>query len=69
MAPALIDTVQNISDTCQFNSEKKDISSAKHSNPSLQVTADHRIEMLEAPRERPGPGDVLLHIKATGICG
>jgi L-iditol 2-dehydrogenase len=69
MASALIDNVENLSDTCQFNREKKDISSAKYSNPSLQVTADHRIEMLEAPIERPGPGDVLLHIKATGICG
>jgi L-iditol 2-dehydrogenase len=69
MAPALIDTVQNLSDTRQFKSEKNDINSAKQSNPSLQVTADHRIEMLEGPIERPGPGDVLLHIKATGICG
>jgi L-iditol 2-dehydrogenase len=69
MAPALIDTVENLSDTSQFKVEKNDISSAEHSNPSLQVTADHRIEILEAPIERPGPGDVLLHIKATGICG
>jgi L-iditol 2-dehydrogenase len=69
MAPALIDTIENLSHTCQIKSEENDISSAKHSNPSLQVTADHRIEMLEAPIERPGPGDVLLHIKATGICG
>jgi len=69
MAPALIDTVENLSDTSQFRVEKNDISLAKHSNPSLQVTADHRIEILEAPIERPGLGDVLLHIKATGICG
>ncbi|KAK7957873.1 hypothetical protein PG988_012721 [Apiospora saccharicola] len=40
-----------------------------HPNPSLQVTADHEIKMVEAPVEEPGPGDVLLHIKATGICG
>jgi hypothetical protein len=38
-------------------------------NPSLQVTKDHRIKMEEAPILRPGPRDVLLHIKATGICG
>lgn len=40
-----------------------------HSNPSLQVTADHQIKMVEAPVESPGPGQVLLHIKATGVCG
>lgn len=42
---------------------------AKISNPSLQVTADHKIKMVEAPILRPGPGDVLIHVKATGICG
>lgn len=40
-----------------------------HPNPSLQVTADHQIKMVEAPVEEPGPGEVLLHIKATGVCG
>ncbi|KAK9783559.1 hypothetical protein SCAR479_00118 [Seiridium cardinale] len=40
-----------------------------HPNPSLQVTADHQVKMVEAPVEEPGPGDVLLHIKTTGICG
>lgn len=38
-------------------------------NPSLQVTADHQLKTLEAPVYAPGPGDVLLHIKSTGICG
>ncbi|CDK29234.1 unnamed protein product [Kuraishia capsulata CBS 1993] len=38
-------------------------------NPSLQVTADHRIEVVEAPIEKPGSGKVLVHIKTTGICG
>ncbi|MBE3044701.1 hypothetical protein IMZ48_19495 [Candidatus Bathyarchaeota archaeon] len=40
-----------------------------HPNPSLQVTADHRVLMAEAPVHAPGPGEVLLHIKATGVCG
>ncbi|KAI5202257.1 sorbitol dehydrogenase [Aureobasidium subglaciale] len=40
-----------------------------HSNPSLQVTADHQIKMAEAPIHKPGQGEVLLHIKCTGICG
>lgn len=39
------------------------------SNPSLQVTADHKVKMVEAPIEEPGLGEVLVHIKSTGICG
>ncbi|KAI9370420.1 chaperonin 10-like protein [Aspergillus egyptiacus] len=38
-------------------------------NPSLQVTADHQIKLVEAPILAPGKGEVLLQIKATGICG
>lgn len=38
-------------------------------NPSLQVTADHQLKLVEAPVWAPGPGEVLLHVKATGICG
>lgn len=52
------------------NGKKTDASSyAGHENPSLQVTADHRIKMAPAPVLRPGRGEVLLHIKVTGICG
>lgn len=40
-----------------------------HPNPSLQVTADHKLKLVEAPILEPGPGEVLLHIKTTGICG
>ncbi len=38
-------------------------------NPCLVVTADHRIKMEEATIPEPGVGEVLLHIRATGICG
>ncbi|PSN65244.1 alcohol dehydrogenase [Corynespora cassiicola Philippines] len=38
-------------------------------NPSLQVTADHRLKQVDAPVYAPGHGQVLLHIKATGVCG
>ena len=38
-------------------------------NPSLQVTADHKLKMVDAPILKPGKGEVLLHIKVTGICG
>ncbi|KAF2644573.1 sorbitol dehydrogenase-like protein [Massarina eburnea CBS 473.64] len=38
-------------------------------NPSLQVTADHNLKQVEAPVYAPGHDEVLLHIKATGVCG
>ncbi|ORX93902.1 alcohol dehydrogenase [Clohesyomyces aquaticus] len=38
-------------------------------NPSLQVTADHQLKQVDAPVFAPGPGEVLLHIKAAGVCG
>lgn len=38
-------------------------------NPSLQVTADHNLKQEDAPVYAPGDGEVLLHIKATGVCG
>ncbi|KAL0258894.1 hypothetical protein SLS55_006398 [Diplodia seriata] len=41
----------------------------KYGNPSLKVTADHRIKMEEVPIPEPGPGEVLIHIQATGVCG
>ncbi|KAK8080995.1 hypothetical protein PG997_008813 [Apiospora hydei] len=51
------------------NNNTQHVIKTSHPNPSLQVTADHQIKMVEAPVEEPGPGQVLLHIKATGICG
>lgn len=38
-------------------------------NPSIQVTPHHHLKVVEAPVYAPGRGEVLLHIKATGICG
>jgi len=38
-------------------------------NPSLQATADQTLKQVEAPVFAPGEGEVLLQIKATGICG
>ncbi|KAJ6125650.1 hypothetical protein N7471_012967 [Penicillium samsonianum] len=40
-----------------------------HSNPSLQVTADHKLKSVDTPVYAPNPGEALVHIKATGICG
>ena len=38
-------------------------------NISLQATADHTLKQVEAPVSAPCEGEVLLQIKATGICG
>ena len=40
-----------------------------YKNPSLQVGKDRQIKIVEAPIEEPKEGEVLLHIKTTGICG
>jgi len=29
----------------------------------------HEIHLVQKPRPKPGPGQVLLHVRATGICG
>lgn len=46
-----------------------DVIEAPLPNPSLQVTADHNLKTVDAPVFAPKAGEVLLHIKATGICG
>ncbi|KAI1413304.1 sorbitol dehydrogenase [Hypoxylon sp. FL1857] len=38
-------------------------------NPSLQVTEDHKLKLVDAPIQEPGPGEVTLQIKCSGICG
>ncbi|KAH6899811.1 chaperonin 10-like protein [Thelonectria olida] len=38
-------------------------------NPSLVVTADHNLKAVDAPVYAPKAGEVLVHVKATGICG
>ena len=40
-----------------------------HPNPSLQVTADHKLKSVDTPVYAPKRGEALVHIKATGICG
>lgn len=42
---------------------------ASFKNPALVVTADHKISIEDAPIHEPGPSDVLIHVRATGICG
>lgn len=53
----------------QLNSHQRQTLQAPLPNPSLQVTADHQLKSVDVPVYRPGPEQVLVHIKATGICG
>lgn len=36
---------------------------------ALVLSDYHRLDVVERPRPQPGPGEVLLRIAATGICG
>jgi L-iditol 2-dehydrogenase len=38
-------------------------------NPSLRVTPEHTISISPAPVNSPQAGEVLIHVRATGICG
>lgn len=29
----------------------------------------HEIHLVEKPKPKPGPGQVLIHVRSTGICG
>ncbi|KAF3051248.1 hypothetical protein E8E11_009488 [Didymella keratinophila] len=75
MAPVIFDSpssdvtsAKSTSQTLNGTSEKKTLSTPLP-NPSLQVTADHNLKQEDAPVYAPGHGEVLLHIKATGVCG
>lgn len=36
---------------------------------ALILSDYHRLDVVERPRPQPGPGEVLLRLAATGICG
>ncbi|KIW15136.1 hypothetical protein PV08_05181 [Exophiala spinifera] len=40
-----------------------------YKNPSLYVTPSHEIRMEESSIQPPSPTEVLIHVRATGICG
>ena len=36
---------------------------------ALQITKPHKLELVTLERPEPGPGDVLIRVMASGICG
>lgn len=49
------------------NNTYEDLS--RHGNPALFVTPDHSIALREDPIPTIEPHEVLIHVRATGICG
>jgi hypothetical protein len=68
MAPSLLDPKLD-SPTTRSTKHSTEIIQTPFPNPSLQVTADHKLKSVNAPVYAPKHGEVLLQIKATGICG
>lgn len=69
MCPSIDGHVTSGLETVVSATTSNDTIKAAFPNPSLQVTADHNLKQVEAPVLAPKRGEVLLQIKATGICG
>jgi L-iditol 2-dehydrogenase len=69
MAPSVLDQHQHVVAAPTKSVGDRVAIKASHPNPSLQVTADHKLKAVEAPVYAPRAGEALVHIKATGICG
>ncbi|KAG1770697.1 chaperonin 10-like protein [Suillus occidentalis] len=42
---------------------------APDANIAAFYNPNHEIHLVEKPRPKPGPGQVLVHVRSTGICG
>ncbi|KPM37563.1 L-arabinitol 4-dehydrogenase [Neonectria ditissima] len=62
-------TVEALKRQLNGHSTARETLQAPLPNPSLQVTADHNLKAVDAPVYAPRTGEVLVHVKATGICG
>lgn len=38
-------------------------------NLACAYTPNHEVKLIKKPMPKPGKGEVVLHIRATGICG
>ena len=46
-----------------------DITSRKPENVGIFTNPEHELYVRKGPIPRPGPGQCLVHVRATGICG
>jgi L-iditol 2-dehydrogenase len=38
-------------------------------NLTLMATHESKLELIRSEAQKPGPGQALVHVKATGVCG
>jgi L-iditol 2-dehydrogenase len=38
-------------------------------NLTLMATHDSQLELVRSKARQPGPGEALVHVRATGVCG
>jgi L-iditol 2-dehydrogenase len=59
----------NILSHPDFSVLPKDFKPPKTANIAAFYNPKHEIHLVEKPRLKPGHGQVLVHVRATGICG
>ncbi|GKZ34787.1 hypothetical protein AbraIFM66950_005143 [Aspergillus brasiliensis] len=69
MAPSVLVSSPAPTSTSKASPTEQVTLSPPFPNPSLQITADHNLKFVPAPVYAPRRGEVLLQIKATGVCG
>ena len=60
---------RNVLEHPQFRILAADEKPSPQANIAAFYNPAHEIHLVEKPRPKPGPGQVLLHVRATGICG
>jgi len=60
---------QKILDHPEFRILKSGEKPSPNANIAAFYNPAHEIHLVEKPRPKPGPGQVLVHVRATGICG
>lgn len=60
---------RKVLDHPQFRVLRADEKPSSDTNIAAFYNPQHEIHLVEKPRLKPGPGQVLVHVRATGICG
>lgn len=62
-------SVTTVTHTIPTSVQVDDIRNRKPHNVGVYTDPDHQLYLKTTPRPEPGPGQCLIHIRATGICG
>jgi L-iditol 2-dehydrogenase len=60
---------RKVLDHPKFRVLKADEKPSTNANVAAFYNPQHEIHLVEKPLLKPGPGQVLVHVRATGICG